>query len=352
METASARALHDRAQGVAASLQLLPPEAPPTAAAPLLIELAQLTAALRDAAAALADGSSRSIWEQRASWLRDETAKFGAARDGAGALLTEVLDACALQCRAARSAAEAAARAAEHVPSPPPPVVAAPSPRGALAVLQVRTELTLAQEQLARRTADRCAFAALAFLGRADTCCTASSQLAADVAALSEARAAAAAQAEQLSSELSAARDAATRQTEVIAELMRRSEELCADAGRVRELESENGALRRGLGQQAGTLERLIALNEELAVAANAHSAAREAAIAMQLGSAPAEAAHAAPPVPLYDEEWELEEAEARARGDPPPRGWLARLWGAPASAQTPNGAIDDTKAAAADGAV
>ena len=181
----------------------------------------------------------------------------------------------------------------------------------------------------------------------------ASSQLAADVAALSEARAASAAHAEQLSTELCAARDAATRQADVIASLMRRSEELCADAGRVRELESENDALRRGLEQQAGTLERLIALNEELVGVANAHSAAREAGFITQPGSAPAEAAAAAPPAPLYDEEWELEEAEARARGETPPRGWLTRLWGAPTSAQTPpRGAEDDAKAAAADGAV
>ena len=172
------------------------------------------------------------------------------------------------------------------------------------------------------------------------------------MAALSEARAAAAAQAEQLCAELAEARDATASQADVIAALMRRSEELCADAGRVRELESENDALRRGLGQQAGTLERLIALNEELAVAANAHSAAREAVVITQPGSAPAPAAHAEPPLPLYDEEWELEEAEARARGDPPPRGWLARLWGAPASAQMPRGAEDEAKAAAADGAV
>ena len=166
METAGARALHDRAQGVAASLQLLPSDAPPTAAAPLLLELAELTAALHEAAAALADASSRAIWEKRAAWLREETTKIGAARcgegGGAGALLAEVLAACVVQCRAARSAAEAAPRAAEQAPPPPPPPPApaavAPSPRGALAVLQVRTELTLAQEALARRTADRCAF--------------------------------------------------------------------------------------------------------------------------------------------------------------------------------------------------
>ena len=135
------------------------------------------------------------------------------------------------------------------------------------------------------------------------------------MAALSEARAAAAAQAEQLCAELAEARDATASQADVIAALMRRSEELCADAGRVRELASENDALRRGLEQQAGTLARLIALNEELADAANVRSAAREA------GAAPAEAAGAATPTPLYDEEWELEEAEARARGDPPARG-------------------------------
>ena len=179
METAGARALHDRAQGVAASLQLLPPDAPPAAAAPLLLELAELTAALREAAAALADASSRAIWEKRAAWLREETAKIGAARGGegggAGALLAEVLAACAVQCRAARSAAEAASRAAEQAPPPPPPLppppapaAVAPSPRGALAVMQVRTELTLAQEALARRTADRCAFCRAALLGDAD----------------------------------------------------------------------------------------------------------------------------------------------------------------------------------------
>ena len=172
------------------------------------------------------------------------------------------------------------------------------------------------------------------------------------MAALSEARAAAAAQAAQLSTELSAARDAATRQADVIASLMRRSEELCADAGRVRELESENEALQRGLEQQAGTLSRLIALNEELAVVANAHSAAREAGFVAQPGAAPAEGTNAAAPAPLYDEEWELEEAEARVRGEAPPRGWLSRLWGSPAPAQTPRGSEDDAKAAAADGAV
>jgi hypothetical protein len=163
METAGARALHDRAQGVAASLQLLAPDAGAAAAAPLLLELAELTWQLREAAAALADGPSRGIWEQRAAWLSEETRKLGAARAGSdGELLAEVLDAAARQCRAAeaaRSAAEAAQRSAE-LPIEPPTALSPgppePSPRGALAVLQVRTELMLANEQLARRTADRC----------------------------------------------------------------------------------------------------------------------------------------------------------------------------------------------------
>jgi hypothetical protein len=135
---------------------------------------------------------------------------------------------------------------------------------------------------------------------------------------LSEARAAAAAEAASLRSELETVRKERARQAGVVEALMRRSEELCADAGRARELEASNEALARGLEAQAGTLDRLLALNEELAGVANALSAAREA------GGAPPGEAPAGLPEPLYEEEWELEEAEARARGEPPPKGWGA----------------------------
>lgn len=169
-----------------------------------------------------------------------------------------------------------------------------------------------------------------------------SSQLSADVVSLSEARAAAAAEAASLRSELETVRKERARQSGVIEALMRRSEELCADAGRARELEASNEALARGLEAQGGTLDRLLALNEELAGVANALSAAREA------GGAPAgEAPAGAAPEPLYEEEWELEEAEARARGEPPPKGWLMRAWGA-ATMEQPSGAADAGEAKAA----
>ena len=161
---------------------------------------------------------------------------------------------------------------------------------------------------------------------------------------LSEARAAAAAEAASLRSELETVRKERARQAGVVEALMRRSEELCADAGRARELEASNEALARGLEQQAGTLDRLLALNEELAGVANALSAQREA------GGAPAGEAPAGPPEPLYEEEWERDEAEARARGEPPPKGWLLRAWGA--ATEQPSGAaeaLDDARAAAAD---
>jgi chromosome segregation ATPase len=160
---------------------------------------------------------------------------------------------------------------------------------------------------------------------------------------LSEARAAAAAEAASLRSELETVRKERARQSGVIEALMRRSEELCADAGRARELEASNEALARGLEAQGGTLDRLLALNEELAGVANALSAAREAGGGAPAGEAPAGAA----PEALYDEEWELEEAEARARGEPPPKGWLMRAWGA-ATTEQPSGAADAGEAKAA----
>jgi len=350
METAGARALHDRAQSVAASLQLTP-SADAAAAAPLLLELAELTDALRETALALTDAQSRGMWLQRAEWLRDEAAKMGAARiadGGAGPLLAALLDACARQCRAA---AEAAQRAAASAPLPPPaPAQHAPSPRGALAVLQVRTELMMAQEQLARRTADRrvvtqrfcllslLACFVLACVLLAEAASSLSSQLSADVVTLSEARASAAAEAAAHGAELATSRADAARQADVIAALMSRSEQLCADAGAAREAQTESEALRRGLAQQSGTIERLIALNEELAGAANARSAHRDAGGAE---SAPAEAAEAEEQP--YEDEWEAEEAAARARGDPPPRGWLSRVWGARGTeACDAKGASDD----------